>query len=62
MKHFLSLLFIYVWFFTAPLVPMADHDFIAQLDEMNLPAAHKNYIKRFFQNGSQCLVAGWNLN
>ena len=60
MKHFLSLLFTYVWFFTAPLVAYGtDDDFIVQLDEMGLPAAHKSYIRQFlFERESQCLGHG----
>ena len=60
MQHFLSLLLVYVWFFTAPLGAYAtDHDFIAQLDEMDIPSAHKNYIKRIlFKMEDQCLRRG----
>ena len=60
MKHFFSLLLVYVWFFTAPLGAYAtDHDFIAQLDEMDIPSAHKNYIKRIlFKMEDQCLRRG----
>ena len=60
MQHFLSLLLVYVWFFTAPLGAYAtDHDFIAQLDEMDIPSEHKKFIKRIlFKMEAQCLGRG----
>ena len=60
MKHFFSLIMVYIWIVTVPLAAYArDDDFITQLDDLVLPAAHKLYIRQFlFERESQCLGHG----
>ena len=59
-KRFFSLIMVCLWFFTAPMTGYATGgDFISQLDEMELPVAHKIYIRQFlFERESQCLSHG----
>ena len=63
MKRFFSSMLVYLWSFTAPLEGYATGgDFVSQLDKMDLPEAHRFYIKQLlFERESQCLSHGIDL-
>ena len=59
MKHFFLTTRLRMVFYCSIGCLCRNHDFIAQLDEMDIPSAHKNYIKRIlFKMEDQCLRRG----